>query len=388
MWRFLLSGDRSDLHRLKRRTEVMRRRQRDRPGRAALLAGMALLVIAGCGGGSARRPSGRARTARVETSARSEPIRTAPARAAHSTPQALVTAQTENQLLLVDVPSGRVLKRMTVAGDPEYVATSGKRGVLVVVSSGSGTVTLLDGDALRPSRVLGGFGSPHIPAISPDDTYAYVTDDSRGQVAAISLFHDKVVSRVSVGAGAHHLAFSPDEGQVWVALGQSARKIAILSTVIGRTTGSSPVGDPGHPRLVGRFDPGFLAHDLLFTPDGKRVWITSADTSDVGVFSARSHRLVFRVPGGPPPQHVAMYGRFAYITSGYGSRIEQVALSSGRVLARARAPYGSFELDAGAGYVLTSSLLRGTLAIYTPQLHLLHVSQLAPSTEDVLISRR
>jgi DNA-binding beta-propeller fold protein YncE len=306
-----------------------------------------------------------------------------------SPPQALVTAQTEDRLLLVDLPSDQVLKSVTVGGDPEYAAAAmGKGGAVVVVNSASGTVTLLDRDSLRTIKSLGGFASPHIPAISPDDQYAYVTDDARGQVTVIGLYDDKVLSRISVGAGAHHLAFSPDERQVWVALGQSASTIAILSTVVDRPPPpSSPFINLGHPRLIGSFAPGYLAHDLLFAPNGKQVWITSANTSDVGVFSTRTHHLLFRVPAGPPPQHVAFAGRFVYITSGYGSSIEQVALKSGRVLARARAPYGSFDLDATRAYVVAASLLRGTLAVYNPHLGLLRVAHLAPSTEDVVISQ-
>jgi hypothetical protein len=117
------------------------------------------------------------------------------------------------------------------------------------------------------------------------------------------------------------------------------------------------------------------------------VWITSADTTDVGVFSARTRHLLFTVPAGAPPQHLAFDGGFAYITSGYGSLIEKVRAADGRVLARAHAPYGSFDLDAADGYVVTASLLRGTLAIYDRDLRLLHVRQLAPSTEDVAISQ-
>jgi hypothetical protein len=57
------------------------------------------------------------------------------------------------------------------------------------------------------------------------------------------------------------------------------------------------------------------------------------------------------------------------------------------VITRAAAPYGSFELAAEDGYVVTSSLLRGTLAIYTPDLKQLRVVKLAPATREVAISR-
>jgi DNA-binding beta-propeller fold protein YncE len=360
-----------------------------RPSNMAALAATAIpLALAGCGATGPRlqrRPPAPARVAPRAPAPRS--AARARVQAAPAPLQALVTAQTENRLLVVDLPSGHVARRVTVPGDPEYVATSHlPSSIAAVVSSGSGTVTLLNLDSLRPIKAFHGFVAPHIPAISPDAEHAYVTDDASGKVTVIGLYNDRVLSRVSVGAGAHHLAFSPDWRQVWVALGQSARTIVILSTVISTPPPpSSPVGDPGHPHVIGHLVPGFLAHDLLFSPDGKRVWVTSASTAYVGVFSARSHRLLFRVPGGPPPQHVAFDGQFAYVTSGYGSRIEQVAVNTGRVIRRAGAPYGSFDLDAAGGYVVTSSLFRGTLAIYDSRLRLLHIRHLAPSTEDVTI---
>jgi hypothetical protein len=57
----------------------------------------------------------------------------------------------------------------------------------------------------------------------------------------------------------------------------------------------------------------------------------------------------------------------------------------GRILARARSPYGSFELDSADGYVATSSPLRGTLAIYDIRLRLRRIVQQAPATRDVAI---
>jgi hypothetical protein len=55
------------------------------------------------------------------------------------------------------------------------------------------------------------------------------------------------------------------------------------------------------------------------------------------------------------------------------------------VLKSVAAPYGSFDLDAAGGYVVTSSLLRGTLAIYNTRLRLLRVRRVASSAEDVLL---
>ena len=301
--------------------------------------------------------------------------------------QALVTDEAQNRLLVVDLPSGRIARSVPVPADPEDIASSGNGGVVVVVSSQAGKVTILNRDTLKVIKTFGGFDEPHIAAISPDGSYAYVTDDARGTLTVIRLSDMRVTDTVAVGNGAHHLAFSPTEDTVWVALGENANEITSLSTVRSRPANASAVSDPGHPQVVGHFRPGFSAHDLAFSPNGRTIWITSAAGPDVTAFSARTHRVLFRVPVGAAPQHLVFEGSYAYLTSGYGSTIEKVNATTGRVITRASAPYGSFELDAADGYVVSSSLLRGTLAVYTPGLKLLRIVKLAPATREVAISR-
>jgi DNA-binding beta-propeller fold protein YncE len=303
-------------------------------------------------------------------------------------PQALVTDEQQNRLLVVNLPSGRVVRSVPVPADPEDIATSGNGGVVIIVSSRAGKVTILDGDTLQVIKTFGGFEEPHIAEISPDGSYAYITDDGRGTLTVIRLSDMKITDTVAVGAGAHHLAFSPTDRTVWIALGENAQQIATLSTVISRPASpASPVVNPGSPKVIGHFQPGFPAHDLAFSPNGKTIWITSAAGPDVTAFDARTHRVSFRIPVGAAPQHIVFQGPYAYLTSGYGSTIEKVNATTGKVITRASAPYGSFELAAGDGYVVSSSLLRGTLAIYTPNLKLIRVTKLAPSTREVAISR-
>jgi YVTN family beta-propeller protein len=287
-------------------------------------------------------------------------------------PRALVTAETENRLIVVDLRRGRVIRRIAVPADPENVVVG---GLAVVVNSTAGAVTLVDPFSLRIVKVLRGFGAPHIPVISPDGKHAYVTDDARGTLSVVELANRRVASRIRVGSGAHHLSFRPDQRRVWIALGESARAIVIVDSSV-----------VAHPRVIGRFDPGFRAHALAFAPDGRRVWVTSASGTAVAVFRARDRRLLFDVAVGPPPQHLVFEGRYAYLTSGYGGTIEKVDAATGRVLRRASAPYGSFELDAADGFVVASSLLRGTLAIYDSELRLVRVLRVAAAARDVAIA--
>jgi YVTN family beta-propeller protein len=310
-------------------------------------------------------------------------IPSAVARSSGGTPVALVTAETENQLIAVSFPSGKVLKRVAVPADPQNVVANQK--VAVVVSPGSGAVTLVGARSLRVTKILRGFGAPHLavlaPLVCPRDRppcrglWAYVTDDPRGQLDVISLQQKRVVKRLYVGLGAHHLSLSPGGKRLWIALGEHAREIAIVD-----------VSRPGHPRLLRHFDPGFVAHDLAFSPNGRRVWVTSSDVSTVTVFDAQTLRAISTIAAGPPPQHVVFGpGRpaIAYITSGYASRIEAVDATGGRILRTGRIPYGSFNVATAGSFVFTASLLNGSVTELGPKLGVWKSVSVAPATRGV-----
>jgi YVTN family beta-propeller protein len=294
---------------------------------------------------------------------------------AGGTPVALVTAETENDVLAVSLPGGKVVRRARLPDPEEIVSTPGGQAVVV---SPEGTVTLLDGRSLKVLAVLRGFRSPQIAAITPDGQWVYVTDAATGDLSVIELQTRRVVDRVHVGAGAHHLAISPNFRRAWVALGETARTIVVLDT-----------SNPGRPWVVGRIHPRVPAHDLAFAPSGHTVWVSSASAPFVSVLDSATGRLVATIPAGPGPQHVA-FGAYAhapaFITSGYGSRLEAVAVATRRILRRVSVPYGSFNVATSGSLVVTSSLLDGTLTEFTAGLRRMLKVEVAPRTRDVAIS--
>ena len=274
---------------------------------------------------------------------------------------ALVTAEGENSLVAVSLPDGRVIRRVTLPADPENVVAQAE-GPAVVVSSKGHAVTVLAWHSLRIVATFRDFRSPHLAAITPD-----------GDLSVIDLAPLRLVRRLYVGLGAHHLSFSGDGRRLWIALGERARRIVVVNTATS-----------DRPRVRTTFDPGFAAHDLAFSPDGRRVWVTSDADGGVRVLDAATHHLHYTVVGGTPPQHLAFgRGDVAYVTSGYGNTIEMVDSRNGRVLRRVAAPHGSFNVTTLAGTVLTSSLLRGTVAEFDSRLHLLRTVEVASATRDV-----
>jgi DNA-binding beta-propeller fold protein YncE len=290
-------------------------------------------------------------------------------------PVALVTAETQNQLLVVDLGSHRVVRRLPMPADPQNVEATRADTAAAVVSVRGGAVTLLSLPKLRVRRTIRGFVSPHIAAFSPNSRYLYVTDDATGRLTVIGVARGRVLQRLFVGRGAHHIAVSPEGDRLWIVLGERASEIVVVDT-----------GRPAHPWVRARlFDIGGLAHDAAFSPDGRRVWVTYDDRSSVAVFDARTYRILSTLPAGSPPQHVAFGIRFGYVTSGNDGRL-RVFSFAGRLLGVARTPRGSFNLGLGGGLVLTSSLTQGTLTELRDSGSRMWSRRLAPAARDAAVA--
>jgi len=288
-----------------------------------------------------------------------------------------VTAESENALLVVDLDSRKVVRRLPMPADPENVETNSTGDSAAVVSSRAGAVTLLSLPRLRVRRAIRSFASPHIAAFSPSGRYLYVTDDSRGELVVIGVRRGRVLKRLFVGRGAHHMAVRPDGNLLWIVLGERASEIVIVDT-----------HNPTRPWVRGRLfdgDLGGLAHDAAFTPNGRRVWVTYDNRTSIAVFDSRTYRILKPLPAGSPPQHVAFGLRFAYVTSGNDGRL-RVFSYGGRRLGVARTPRGSFNLGLGGGLVLTPSLTQGTLTELRDSGSRMWSGRVAPAARDAAVA--
>ena len=289
-------------------------------------------------------------------------------RSTGGTPLALVTADLESSIVAVDLSTGRVLRRLATPVDPRSIESVGGVGALVAHTAG-GRMTLIDSD-LRVRPIAGEFGAPRYTAVSPDGRLAYVTDSAREELAVVDVGGRRVVGRVRVGGPARHLGIDRDGTRLWVALGNKATALAVLS-----------LAEPGRPRLVGTIRPPFLAHDVGFTPGGHRVWVTSGDRRRLAIYEASTGKLVRTIAGDAPPQHVTFMGDRAFVTSGDDAVLRVHALD-GRLLRSAPVPVGSYNVQQGHRWILSPSLSEGTLCAFTARGAPLHEVRVASSSHD------
>jgi hypothetical protein len=262
---------------------------------------------------------------------------------------ALITADEEARLVAVELPSGRVRRYVRTLPKQRSIEAAGP--MAVVAHSELGAVSLVRAGTLEVEHVLRGFGEPRYTAGHPDGRHAYVSDAKRGEVAVLDVVRGVVVRRVAIGALARHITIDPAGRTLWVSLGARAERVAVVD--VSRRT---------QPRLVRRFEPPFLAHDVGWAPGGKRVWVSSGDREQVAIYAARSGRLLRRLAADEPPQHFTFRGELVYVASGESGKL-RVHRVDGRRLRTAAIPAESYNVQQGHGWVVTPGLGTGTLCL-------------------------
>lgn len=270
-------------------------------------------------------------------------------------PLALVTCDAEARLAVVDVVARREVHSITTLPDPRAVELVGDRAV--VCHTAIGAVSLVDGRRVR--HVLKGFVEPRYVAAHPDGRHAFVTDSGRSGVVAIDVLRGVEVGRVRLPGWARHVTIDERGERLWVALGSAAEHVAVIETA--------------GMRHAGTVTPGFPLHDVGRAPDG-RLWITSGATRELAVAGA--------VHGADlAPQHVTFGTGHAFVTSGDSGTL-QVQTLDGTIRRTTAIPVGSYNVQYGRGYVITASLLHGTLAVVDGMGRLLSVVRVAKSCHD------
>jgi sugar lactone lactonase YvrE len=298
--------------------------------------------------------------------------RLAPARAGSLRPFALVTADLESHVAVVDLTTCEVVRRITTGPGPRSIESS-HRGVALVAHTQHGVVSLIDGSPATVRSELDVFAAPRYTAMHPSRAIAYVTDSSNEEVVAVDLARGRVLWRTGVPGPARHVSISPDGSVVWTSLGSTAPRIAVLDT-----------SDPRRPRLVRTIEPPFLAHDVVFAPDGRGIWVTSGSERRLALYRSGSRNPRRVIGADAPPQHVAFARGEVFVASGDDGTVRRHALD-GKLLGRARVPLDSYNVTFGSGSVVTPSLGRGTLSILDTHGRVRVVGKVARAAHDACI---
>jgi DNA-binding beta-propeller fold protein YncE len=299
--------------------------------------------------------------------------RVAVARSSRASALALVTADLESHVVILDLPAGTTAGRIETGPGPRSIESS-PAGVALVAHTAHGVVSLLGGSPPTLRKGIGGFAAPRYTAMHPSGAIAYVSDSSSEEIVTLDLQRGRVLWRTEVPGPARHISISPDAKTLWTSLGSKAARVAILDT-----------RDPRRPRLVRTFAPPFLAHDVVFAPDGRGIWVTSGSEPRIAVYrSAETRHAPQMVAADTPPQHVTFAGGHAFVASGKDGTVRRHRVD-GVLVGNARVPLGSYNVTFGSGSVITPSLGRGTLSVLDTGGRVRAVREIARAAHDACI---
>jgi hypothetical protein len=297
-------------------------------------------------------------------------LRFAPTALAGGTPVALVTADTQSRVAVVELSSGKILRSIPTAAGPRSIESVWGK-LAVVCHTAQGIVSLIDGPSLRVRRVQGRFDEPRYTAAGANARHAFVTDSGSHEVVTVDVLSGRTVARVGVGGPARHVSIDPNYRILWVSLGSKAEEVAVVD-----------VSRPLAPRLLRRFRPPFLAHDVGIAPGGRHVWVSSGDRGALAVYDRRTGDVLRRLPADAPPQHVTFSGSHAYVTSGEDGTLRVLSSKDGTVVRTTKVPVGSYNVQEAFGWIVTPSLDRGTFCVLDRQGRLTRRVQVSPSSHD------
>lgn len=286
------------------------------------------------------------------------------------TPLAYVTADLESHVVVLDLTSARVVRRIRTGPGPRSIEAIRSTFALVAHTE-HGVVSLLDAVSGRLQAEIDGFAAPRYTAVHPGLPYAYVTDSEREEIVVLDTDRARIVARTSVPGPARHVSLGPDGQTLWTALGTTAARVAVLDTSNAR-----------RPKLVRTFSPPFLAHDVVFAPDGTAVWVTSGSERRIAVY--REGRRGRILDAGAPPQHVAFGRAKAFVASGDDGTVRRHRLD-GSLVAEARVPVGSYNVTFDRSGLVTPSLAAGTVSVLDRNGRIRAVRTVARAAHDACI---
>jgi YVTN family beta-propeller protein len=201
--------------------------------------------------------------------------------------------QPGSSLTVVDLVALRVARTIDLGAyrRPHGIAFLPDNRTVVVTSETSGVVVLVDVTTGRITGTRPTSGQvSHMLGVARDGRRAFTANMRSGDVSAIDLVSGEPRT-LPVSTQAEAIGVAPDGGQVWVGSNDQGT-VTVVHTAAWRVVDTLRVG--GQP------------YRIVFSPDGRRVLVTTPGSDEVRLFDAETRREIGRVKtpagGGGPGQ--------------------------------------------------------------------------------------
>jgi YVTN family beta-propeller protein len=193
------------------------------------------------------------------------------------TETAYVTNVGDDTVSVLDLSTSKVVKTIRVGDRPLNITTDSKGRRVYVTNVDSRSVSVIDTET-QSVRTLQVDAVPHDIAVSPDSDLLYLTSEKSSQITVLDVDGGSSPAPITLGAPLTDLAISPDGKRLYAT---SALQVAVVDTGTGASAaGEIPVEGPA---------------GIAVSPDGNRLYVTANGTSTLTTIDTATNQ-----PVGPP----------------------------------------------------------------------------------------
>lgn len=222
------------------------------------------------------------------------------------TSRVVVTTEDSNRLLVVDLETGEVEKRIDVgAGKAHMVVLSpdGRRAYITHVEGGSLSVVDLD-QGHKLAAIAVGNGTEGI-AITPDGRHLWVSNRGDNTVAVIDTGSHKVVQRLPTGEFPIRVVITADGKHALVTCAKSAQ-LAVFDIDAQREVTRIALAQPDKTYRKTMLGTAALPIGAILSPDGRRAFVAISGGDEIAVIDTQTWQVQARWPTGPEPDALAI----------------------------------------------------------------------------------
>jgi YVTN family beta-propeller protein len=226
----------------------------------------------------------------------------------------LVTAESSQELLIVDPRARKVVARIPTQRHVSHMVVASADGSRAFVASiGSGTVSVAD---LRSAKFVGdletGAGAEGIDR-TPDGREVWVTNREADTVAVVDAKRLGVLATIPAAKFPIRVKITPDGRHALVSCAQSG-DVAVFDVASRRQVKRIRLDREAVPEIQKRsfanqFGRSPAPVGLLIAPDGKRAWVASTNADVISVIDLDKLEVVGQLTAGKEPDGLS--GRFA-----------------------------------------------------------------------------
>ena len=218
---------------------------------------------------------------------------------------AFITNQGSEDLSVVDLDRGEVLRTTPIGGKPAGVAVAPNGSAVYVVSPEGKYVSVLGRDGAEVLRRIPLDGGPLGIAAHPSERRIYVADWYGARLWIIDP-EAGVVGEVATGDSPSGIAVTPD-GALVLSADRDSDQVTIADAITGE--------------VQARVKVGIRPFGITIGPDGRRAFTADVGSNTVTVIDIAAARVLGTVPTGERPYAVAFAQGIGFATDQYGDTV-------------------------------------------------------------------